>query len=75
MEENFDRDMYTMVAKNIKKFREEAHMSLEELALNAEIDVNYLKRLEKLIDIKISIYDLYKISVILEVSLDKFFLK
>lgn len=71
----FNPKMYKTVANNIRKFRNLQNMSLDELSLRTEIKKDYLEKLESSeSEIKISIYDLYKISVILDVSIDKFFL-
>jgi len=74
MNNQFNFDMYQMVAKNIKKFREAKKLSLTDLAKYAEISESFLERFENLEEnLTISIYDLYKISVILDVSINYFF--
>lgn len=74
IKDGIDSKMYRTVASNIKKYRIKKDMSLATLSYYADIDQAYLEQLENLQgDIIISIYDLYKISVILEVSIDKFF--
>lgn len=71
----FNPKMYKTVANNILKYRNLQNMSLEELSLKTEIKKEYLEKLETSEqEVKISIYDLYKISVILNVSIDKFFI-
>ncbi len=71
---HFDNEIYKTVAKNIKKYRLLNHLSIQNLADLTSISETYLKELESLNDhLKISIYDLYKISVILNVSINKFF--
>ncbi len=70
----FNIEMYKTVRRNIKKFRELKGLTLAELSNYADIKEDYLNDLENLKDnLTISIYDLYKISVILEVSINKFF--
>lgn len=70
----FNPKMYKTVANNIKKYRNLQKISLEELSLKTEIKKNYLEKLENNeSEVKISIYDLYKISVILNTSIEKFF--
>ena len=72
----FDDVIYKTVAKNIKKYRELNNISIKDLALFASIDEKFLMDLESLEkELQISIYDLYKISVILNTSIDKFFQK
>lgn len=71
---NFDSKMYYTVASNIKKERIKKGMDIATLSRYTDIEESYLKQWESLQgDIVISIYDLYKISVILDVSIDKFF--
>ena len=68
--------MYNTVAVNIKKYRMKNEISIKDLANKAGIKEKYLINLEDVrTNTKISIYDLYKISVILNVSIDKFFEK
>lgn len=70
----FNIAMYKTVGKNIKKYRELKGLSLDKLCKYADIKEEYLNDFENLKDnLTISIYDLYKISVILDVSIDKFF--
>lgn len=71
----FNPEMYKTVGKNVKKYREEKGMSLEELSECAEIKRDFLEKFENPEENSIiSIYDLYKISVILEETIDKFFI-
>lgn len=71
---NFDSKMYKTVASNIKKYRMKKGMSIATLCKYADIKQDYLELLESLQEeITITIYDLYKISIILEVGIDKFF--
>ncbi len=73
---NFDANMYKIVAKNIKKYRELNNITIKELSEYADIKETFLEKLEQDdTDSKISIYDLYKISIILKTSIDKFFEK
>lgn len=51
-------------------------MSLEELSKYAELKQEFLQKFELAnTDMTISIYDLYKISVILDTSIDQFFIE
>ena len=71
----FDTVMYKTVAKNINKYLNIRKMTITDLAEYAQIDKEYLEDyLKGDKDLTISIYDLYKISVILEVTINKFFL-
>lgn len=71
---DFQTDMYLVVAKNIKKYRELKGLSIKELAKYTDIRESFLKEFEEYKEgLTISIYDLYKISVILDVSIQYFF--
>lgn len=70
----FNPKMYKVVGNNIKKYRKDKNISLDELSTYAEIKKSFLEKFEDAqTDLTISIYDLYKISVILDVSINKFF--
>ena len=72
----FNKSMYKTVANNIKKYREQKGLTTKELSNYTEIKEEYLNLLEtKPENCTISIYDLYKISVILETSIEKFFIE
>lgn len=75
MKPNFDNNMYNTVAKNIKKYRELKNLTLSELSNYTEITEKHLLKLEEFKNTAISIYDLYKISKVLNISIDKFFQK
>lgn len=70
----FNKEMYKTVGKNIKKYRILKKLTLEELSSYAQIKREFLEKFENIEDnLTISIYDLYKISVILEVNINEFF--
>lgn len=69
----FDPKMYQTVGSNIKKFREKSGMSIKELSQCTGISELNILHYEIAEGKTISIYDLYRISVILEVSIEKFF--
>ena len=72
----FNPKMYQTVAQNIRRIRKEKGMSLEEISKYAELKQEFLQKFELAItDMTISIYDLYKISVILDTSIDQFFIE
>ena len=72
----FNPEMYKAVARNVRKFRKEKGYSISELSEYAQIKKEFLQNFELAeSNMAISIYDLYKISVILEVSIDKFFME
>lgn len=70
----FNPEMYKTVAKNVRYYRKKKGLSIDELSKYAEIKKGFLQEFEYSEEnMAISIYDLYKISVILETSIDKFF--
>jgi len=73
---DFDLDVYSLVANNINKHLKLKGISILELSNYAEIDSEYLQLfLSGKKDEIISIYDLYKISKVLNISMEQFFLK
>ena len=73
---NFDTRIYKTVAFNVKKYMDEAKMSIKDLAELTEIKESFLQKfLNNTENLPISIYDLYKISVILNISINNFFQK
>ena len=71
----FNPEMYKTVAKNVRFYRKAKGLSIDELSDYAKIKKESLQEFELAQDNKaISIYDLYKISVILDISIDKFFI-
>ena len=74
MKYKFNLKMYRTVASNITKFMKIKKVSLEDLCTNAEIKAQFLaKFLQKDSNLKIAIYDLYKISIVLDVNINEFF--
>lgn len=71
----FNPKIYLMIASNIKKYRREKKISIEDLSKYSGIDIDYLRALENNTeeDLAISIDELYKISVILDVNINDFF--
>ena len=62
------------IGKNIRKYRKEKGVRVMDLAEQLDVSVNHLKRIESANDRNnISLITLYKISVILDVRIDKFF--
>ena len=63
-----------VVCQNVKKYRNEKNVRLMDLAEDLGISPDYLRRIEsKNGRNNISLKTLYKISVLLDVSIDKFF--
>ena len=70
----FDDDFMVNISKNIKKYRLKASITQEQLAVDVGKSYDFIRRLEyKKGDIGCSIGTLYRISVVLGVSIDKFF--
>lgn len=70
----FNSDMYKLVARNVNKYMKLKNLTIESLAQFTEIKGKFLdKFLNNNDNTAISIYDLYKISVILEVGMNVFF--
>lgn len=72
--ENYNENIKSIVCKNVKKYRKERGVRLMDLAEKLDLSVNHLKRIESVNDRNnISLVTLYKISIILGVSIEKFF--
>lgn len=73
---NFDKDIMKTVSKNVRKYRKLAGLTQEQLAVDIEMSYDYLRRFESQLGREgLSLMSLYKISVVLGVSMDKFFEK
>ncbi len=70
----FDNDIRKKISLNIKKYREKAGITQEQLALDIGLSYDFTRRLEfKKGGVGCSIDTLYKISVVLNTRIDKFF--
>jgi transcriptional regulator with XRE-family HTH domain len=70
----FNEDIMKVISTNIKKYRMAAGITQEQLALDIGKSYDFTRRLEfKKGEIGCSIKTLYKISVVLNTSIDKFF--
>jgi len=70
----FDKRIREKINKNIKKYRLEANITQEQLAVDVGLSYDFVRRLEfKKGKIGCSIDTLYKISVVLNTRIDKFF--
>lgn len=69
----FDKDIKKKISKNIKKYRLEAGITQEQLAVDIGLSYDFTRRLEfKKGEVGCSIETLYKISVVLNKSIEKF---
>lgn len=70
----FENNIREKISKNIKKYRLEAGITQEQLALDIGKSYDFTRRLEfKKGEIGCSIDTLYKISIVLNTRIDKFF--
>ena len=70
----FEKNIMIKVSANIRKYRLEAGITQEQLAVDVGKSYDFIRRLEyKKGEIGCSIDTLYKISVVLGRSMDKFF--
>lgn len=72
----FNENVMRDVSLNIKKYRKKAGITQEQLAVDIGKSYDFVRRLEfKKGQIGCSLYTLYRISVVLGVTMDKFFEK
>ena len=70
----FDENILETIAKNVRKYRKLAGITQEQLAVDIDMSFDYLRRFESQLGREgISLLKLYRISVVLNVSMDKFF--
>lgn len=70
----FNNDIRKKISFNIKKYRLEAGITQEQLAVDVDLSYDFIRRLEfKKGKVGCSIDTLYKISVVLKTRIDKFF--
>lgn len=73
---NFDKNVNEIISKNIRKYRKEAKVTQEQLALDVDKSYDFIRRLEfKKGEIGCSLDTIYRISVVLGVPLNKFFIE
>lgn len=70
----FDPNIMKTISKNIRKYRKEKGITQEQLAVDIGLSYDFTRRLEfKHGEIGCSIDTLYRISVVLNTRIDKFF--
>lgn len=70
----FDKDIKKKISLNIRKYRHIAGITQEQLAVDIGKSYDFIRRLEfKKGEIGCSLTTLYKISVVLNTRIDKFF--
>ena len=71
---NFNGNILSVISSNIRKYRMEKGVTQEQLAVDIGMSYDYLRRIESQKGKEgISLMSLYKISVVLGVTMDKFF--
>ena len=71
---NFNENILSVISSNIRKYRIEKGVTQEQLAVDIGMSYDYLRRIESQKGKEgISLMSLYKISVVLGVTMDKFF--
>lgn len=70
----FNDEIIKTIAKNIRKYRKEQKITQEQLALDIDVSSEFYRRFESTLGKEgISLINVYKISVVLNVRIDKFF--
>ena len=70
----FNDNIIEIVAKNVRKYRKMASITQEQLAIDIGVSNDFLRRFETTLGREgMSLYTLYKISIVLDTSIDKFF--
>ena len=70
----FDEDIIKTVAKNIRKYRKEKNVTQEQLAVDIGVSPEFYRKFESTLGSEgITLINVYRISVVLGISIDKFF--
>ena len=70
----FNDNIMETVSRNVRKYRKLAGITQEQLAVDIDISYDYLRRFESQNGKEgLSLKTLYRISIVLGVSMDKFF--
>ncbi len=70
----FNENIKEVIATNVIKYRKKAGITQEQLAVDISMSPDYLRRFESQKGKEgISLYRLYQISIVLNVTMDKFF--
>jgi transcriptional regulator with XRE-family HTH domain len=72
----FRDNVIEVVAKNVRKYRKLAGITQEQLALDIGVSNDFLRRFETTLGKEgMALNTLYKISIVLNISMDKFFIE
>lgn len=71
---NFDENIIKTIAYNVIKYRKLNNITQEQLAIDIGVSPEFIRKFESTKDSEgLSLMSLYKISVVLNTSIDKFF--
>ena len=70
----FDENIIQTIAINIRKFRKEKNITQEQLAVDIGVSPEFYRKFESTLGSEgISLINVYKISIVLDIRIDKFF--
>ena len=70
----FNNEIIKIVATNIRKYRKERKITQEQLALDIDVSPEFYRKFESTLGSEgISLNNVYKISIVLDIRIDKFF--
>ena len=71
---SFNQNIIEVVARNVRQYRKMAGITQEQLAIDIGVSNDFLRRFETTFGKEgMALNTLYKISIVLNVSMDKFF--
>ena len=72
----FDENIIKTVAKNIRKYRKEKNVTQEQLAVDIGVSPEFYRKFESTLGSEgITLINVYRISIVLDISIDKFLKK
>jgi transcriptional regulator with XRE-family HTH domain len=72
----YDEDIIKTVASNIRKYRKEKNITQEQLAVDIGVSPEFYRKFESTLGSEgISLINVYKISIVLDISIENFFNK
>jgi len=70
----FNENIMETIASNIRKYRIETHITQEQLAVDIGVSPEYYRKFESTLGSEgMSVSNIYKISVVLGININKFF--
>lgn len=71
---SFNENIIQTIAKNIRKYRKEQNISQEQIAVDIGVSPEFYRKFESTLGSEgISAVNIYKISIVLGISIDKLF--